>query len=422
MKIALCVICKDEEKCIARCINSVKQVVDEIVVVDTGSTDRTLEIARELGADVYEIEWENDFAKARNYALAQCKSDWIIFLDADEYFTEQSTQYIKNAIIEANKHKADYIVIEMFNLKEQGVDTSFKTIRIIKHDKMIRYKGRIHEKVVKLKGELKGADASNLLKVYHDGYVQSVVNEKNKTDRNLSMLLRELEENPHNSDIHFYIMQEYYGNKKFEEAWHHGVEAIKYKNQTISGMYDLIYEHFLEICIIQERSLKETTAIYKEAIAKSADYPDFEAQYARYLCAQGQIEEGIKHFELCLAKMESYKGTTLSMVINKPLEMWNIVSNLYIQTNQGAKAIPLLVNILKVDPYQAKALYNLISVVQEQEETNALGGFLMKLYNMAQIKDQIVLLTVCQTLKNKALYDYFWVRANKEVQAKMPQW
>lgn len=422
MKIALCVICKDEEKCIARCINSVKQVVDEIVVVDTGSTDRTLEIVRELGADVYEIEWENDFAKARNYALAQCKSDWIIFLDADEYFAEQSAQYIRNAIIGANKHKTDYIVIEMFNLKEQGVDTSFKTIRIIKHDKMIRYQGRIHERVIKLKGELKGADASQVLKVYHDGYVQSIVDEKNKNDRNLMMLLEELEEKPTSSDIHFYIMQEYYGGGKFEEAWHHGREAIKYKNQTISGIYELIYEHFLEMSVIQKKSLEETKAIYEEALAISITYPDFDAQYARYLCAQGKIEEGIKHFELCLDKMEKYRGTTLSMVINKPLEMWNIVSDLYIQTNQGAKAIPLLINILKVDPYQAKALYNLILAVQEHEETNALGGFLMKLYNIAQIKDQMVLLTVCQTLKNKALYDYFWVQANKEVQEKMPQW
>ena len=86
MKISACVITKNEEKNIARCINSYKDIVDEIILVDTGSTDNTVEIAKSLGAKIYYYEWQNDFSAAKNYALSMAKGDWIIFLDADEFF------------------------------------------------------------------------------------------------------------------------------------------------------------------------------------------------------------------------------------------------------------------------------------------------------------------------------------------------
>ena len=82
--LALCMIVKDEEAHLGCCLESVKGLVDEIVVVDTGSTDRTVEIARQYGARVFSYGWHDDFAAARNVSLSHAGADWILVLDADE--------------------------------------------------------------------------------------------------------------------------------------------------------------------------------------------------------------------------------------------------------------------------------------------------------------------------------------------------
>ncbi len=82
--LSLCMIVKNEEENIGRCLASVKPVVDEMIVVDTGSTDRTIDIAKAFGAQVYDFEWTNNFAEARNFSLSKAAGDWILVLDADE--------------------------------------------------------------------------------------------------------------------------------------------------------------------------------------------------------------------------------------------------------------------------------------------------------------------------------------------------
>ena len=86
--ISLCMIVKNEERCLARCLESVKDFVHEIIIVDTGSTDKTVEIAREFTDSVYYFEWTDDFAEARNFALQYATSDYILQLDADEWLGE----------------------------------------------------------------------------------------------------------------------------------------------------------------------------------------------------------------------------------------------------------------------------------------------------------------------------------------------
>ena len=82
--LALSMIVSNAEQQLALCLESVRGVVDELVIADTGSTDNTIELAHDLGAHVISIPWENDFARARNRALAEVRSDWVLSLDADE--------------------------------------------------------------------------------------------------------------------------------------------------------------------------------------------------------------------------------------------------------------------------------------------------------------------------------------------------
>ena len=91
-RLSVCMIVKNEERFLGQCLASVKDIADELIVIDTGSTDRTVEIAREHGAQVGHFEWCNDFAAARNASIAPATGDWILFLDADEELSPAEKQ------------------------------------------------------------------------------------------------------------------------------------------------------------------------------------------------------------------------------------------------------------------------------------------------------------------------------------------
>ncbi|MFG0216248.1 glycosyltransferase family 2 protein, partial [Brevibacillus porteri] len=81
-KISLCMIVKNEEECLHKCLDSVKDLVDEMIIVDTGSTDKTVEIGKSFGAVVHSYEWQDNFAEARNFGLEKATGDWILWMDA----------------------------------------------------------------------------------------------------------------------------------------------------------------------------------------------------------------------------------------------------------------------------------------------------------------------------------------------------
>ena len=96
--LSLCMITKNEEKNLSRCLDSIKDIVDEIIIVDTGSTDKTVEIAKSYGAHIYHYDWNNDFSKARNVSLQKATKDWILVLDADEVLPYEEGLKLKNII------------------------------------------------------------------------------------------------------------------------------------------------------------------------------------------------------------------------------------------------------------------------------------------------------------------------------------
>ena len=96
MDISLCMIVKNEEDTIARCINSVKDIVDEIIIVDTGSTDNTLKILKNLNIVPYRFEWINDFSAARNFSFSKATKDYILWLDADDILNPDDIELFKN--------------------------------------------------------------------------------------------------------------------------------------------------------------------------------------------------------------------------------------------------------------------------------------------------------------------------------------
>ena len=116
--ISLCMIVKDEEESLPTCLNSIRDYVDEIIIVDTGSTDSTVEIAKSYNAKVYHHPWENSFSKARNYSLSYATCDWILIMDADEEIEKKDAFKLRDVI---KNDDVNLIFMPAFSKEKGGI-------------------------------------------------------------------------------------------------------------------------------------------------------------------------------------------------------------------------------------------------------------------------------------------------------------
>lgn len=212
MKISSVYIIKNEEKNIEKSIQSIKNICDEIIIVDTGSTDNSIQICKDLGCKVYNYKWENDFSKARNYAISLCSNEIIIFLDADEFFTKPLGREDKNMIEEYFNKDIDVVGIFETDIDKTTGEQhcTHYAYKIIKNN--LKYKGTIHEYVFNESRELK-AHLTNEMQLLHTGYSADV--SRSKVERNLEIL--ELIKNKSTMD-YFYLGRENLSLGNYEEA------------------------------------------------------------------------------------------------------------------------------------------------------------------------------------------------------------
>ena len=147
--ISLCMIVKNEEQVLARCLESVKDIVDEIVLVDTGSEDKTREIARKYTEKIYEFIWQDDFAAARNEAFAKATMDYCMWLDADDVLTKENQENLVE--LKENLDKDTDIVMMKYAVSEDEDGKplfSYYRERLIRNGRGFRWEGRVHEAIV----------------------------------------------------------------------------------------------------------------------------------------------------------------------------------------------------------------------------------------------------------------------------------
>jgi tetratricopeptide (TPR) repeat protein len=218
-KISLCMILKNEEKFLPGCLKTVKGLVDEIIVVDTGSTDRTMEIAREYGAKIYEHPWQNDFSFHRNQSIDYATGDWILIIDADEELDPSEHNLIRSAISRKN---IDAITFVVYN-KIQGGRTGFlNSHRMFRSGKGYHYSGIVHNQLI-----MDGISLSSQFKVFHHGYGLSEEQMRAKGRRTEALLLKQIEENPNNAFAHFNLAQIYRGLGDPPKSLVHAMKVIE---------------------------------------------------------------------------------------------------------------------------------------------------------------------------------------------------
>jgi tetratricopeptide (TPR) repeat protein len=189
-------IVKNEAQRLPRCLDSVHGVVDEIVVVDTGSTDDTVAVAERYGARVFHFAWCEDFAAARNEAVAHARGAWILALDADEALARSARHSIRRLLTD-DRYQA-YLLNIRSPLK--GTRSQAAVInawpRLFRNRPEIRYEGRVHEQISPSIARMDGTISATDLVIDHLGYHQEFSDQMEKQARNLALLERELAEHP----------------------------------------------------------------------------------------------------------------------------------------------------------------------------------------------------------------------------------
>ncbi len=222
-------IVKDEEQYLEGCLRSIAGLVDECVVVDTGSLDRSPEIARDMGARLYEYPWTGDFAEARNEALGHVRGDWVLYIDADERVRESSREALGELL--SDRDKIGYYVL----LHARPGFTPYREMRLFRNDPLVRFQGVIHENIwpgLRKRRETHGGEIGvSPLVLDHLGYEGD---QRHKHERNLPLLLESLERDPervfnwcHLAGVYTKLGQ----TDLAEKAWLAGVDVVHRKQQ-----------------------------------------------------------------------------------------------------------------------------------------------------------------------------------------------
>ena len=305
-KLSVCMIVKNEENDLPICLNSIKNVADEIVIVDTGSTDNTIKIAREFGAKVVETEWKNNFSHARNISLQYATGHWILWMDADNYIPERFTPELNRI-----KHmRPDHVIAlrEINQTHGKVGGQALMQLRIFPRHPGIFFENKIHEQITASVSALKMEVVAMDVEIIHRGYEDPVKREQ-KTRRNIAIM--ELEIASGNNDI--YLIFKYAGHLqdlgKFDKAIEYYNKAIDsaLKNPNATGLSNLAHLKIAEILMNSNR-IPEAVPYLEEHIKSCGSTLENTCYYGVAMFYTGKIDKAIEYLEKSI-KMTPPKHT-----------------------------------------------------------------------------------------------------------------
>ncbi len=397
MDISQAMIVKNEEKNIKKALSWGKGIVSEQIVVDTGSTDRTVEIAKSMGAKVYHFLWQDDFSLAKNFAISKCKYPWITMLDADEYFLEEDARKLKYYIELVDKdldiHGLATALVDLKN-EDGEVRSINRTIRIFRNRKDILYRRAIHEQLELLNGkDFTAADCTKELSVYHTGYINLCDSQKTKSNRNLNIIKKQLMKNPHDFEMRIYLANEYAAR----QIWIKALEEIRLFYKDIPEKYNTridiisggICTHLIALSELEkagedkETILREMEEVVKKGKKIIPNNADFSYLYGRALYSQyHKYNKAISAFLEALDIANSDREATASGIFSLDIfSCYKMLADSYFQIGDMEGAVHYSTVVLQYHPNNLDILLVLLFAFHKKEvEWEDVKKFLNKIY------------------------------------------
>jgi glycosyltransferase involved in cell wall biosynthesis len=332
--ISLCMIVKNEERVLDACLTSVKAHVDEIVLVDTGSTDRTVEIAKSHGVKLYHFPWCDDFSAARNISLSHATGDWVIWMDADDTLPEECGNKFRELILLAETEVTGFIM-QVHIPPPPGGDgfTIVDHVKIFRNKPEHRFEGRIHEQILEPLYRAGGRIEKTNLFVIHSGYDYSPEGQKHKRERDLRILALDVAERPNHPFPRFNIGMTHHHLKNFDlaiEALEQSLALSKPHESTVRKIYAM-----LGSCHLEKGEAQKAKERIEEGLALTPRDPellfragavyrtigDLAAAEKSYLLLLSEPETG--HIDSLDVSLTGYKARHNLALLYQDMQRWN---------------------------------------------------------------------------------------------------
>lgn len=319
--ISLCMIVKDEDKFLGNCLKSVKKCVDEIIIVDTGSTDRTVEIAKSYGAKVYYHPWENDFSKHRNQSLSYACGDWIFWIDADEELEPGGEEIIRKGV---RSSSIDSLMVTMVCYFENRTRESWNnSIKLFKKNAGIHFKGSVHNQVV-------GCQKTEFCpaKIFHYGYDLDQNNVQKKFNRTSKLLKQAIEKDPDNFIHHHNLAVSYSSVRRLQNAVKEGEMAIELYKKNNDKDPNILWTYFVvAAAYFNLQMIRKAKAFAEDALKIDPDHIDSYFVLAAIYAKQNNRKEFERIYERAVHLIIKYRENPellAGLIVNKIGEKWRL--------------------------------------------------------------------------------------------------
>ncbi|WP_373263663.1 glycosyltransferase [Hungatella hathewayi] len=417
IRISQCMIVKNEEKNMEKALSWGKGIVWEQIVVDTGSTDRTVELAERLGAKVYHFEWMDDFSAAKNFAIERAEGNWIAFLDADEYFTAEESAKVVPLLERVQGTEYNVLVSNLLNTDDDGkLFCGGTQARLFRNIPGLRYRGRIHESLTLWGSKnVKAVDLSEDLAIIHTGYGKEASGHGGKGARNREIILKELSDHPDDYDMMGNLGDALLAEGKMEEAenwFYKAIELMPEHPDELDSRSAMTFTKLIGILIDKDNEA-DLHAVYKTAIGRLPQEADFDFYVGRYYTLKERYEEGAYYLQRAINLLEQYGSLNKSMAISVNLaSTWELLALCYYKTGQLSPCVKCCVTLLKAEKYAGSPLLLLLRAFMEDERkvhpagqraanVDEVAAFLDKLYDFSNLKDRMFLLKIAEEAEYK---------------------
>lgn len=307
MKISLCLIVRDEQDMLPGCLSSVQGVVDEIVLVDTGSRDQTVAIAERLGAKVSHFPWTDDFSAARNLSLQQASGDWVLVLDADERLATASAKVLRQTL---ERTKAEGLRVHVRDRVRDADQVDYLvnvSTRLFRNRPEYRYQRRVHEQIEVAIAAAKLGPPPELADIWieHLGYLPEVVQRKQKRQRNLQLL--EAEAGISGDGFTCYNLGvEYIRHQRHREALAALDQAIARLDPR--SVVAAAAVHRKAICLLETEDYDAALSVLQQGARRYPDFTDLVYHQGEALARLQRYREAIAAFQQCRSMGDSVAG------------------------------------------------------------------------------------------------------------------
>ncbi len=388
--ISLCMIVKNEEQVLDKCLNSIQQYVEEIIIVDTGSTDATVSIASKYTNQIYHFEWIDDFSAARNESLKYATGQWILILDADEYFEENEIQKLYKCLKEREPEQGliyNLTITSILGEKNNYSTNEAPVGRVFGNRLGIQYSRPIHEQPVSSKGlELKSAALP--IRLQHSGYTEETMQQKNKHHRNLEIFNKLEMQQGLSAYDHLQLGNQYSMMGEYDKALSHLNQAIQ-QPHSLGSAYKQVLFTTIQV-LINQGSLARAFSFFEQHLVPFLEYPDILTIKGIILQNLGCIDEAKQAFHAAVEEAERRAIKELPTAIVSPDTALRLpllqLAMLYDKEKNHAKTIYYYTKIIITNPKDILAIGKLLEVLTLHEQPDAIIQLLYRLLQPDKVK------------------------------------